>query len=72
MACVILKEGEESSEEEIKTYVRDHMAKHKIPRYVAFVDSFPMNAAGKILKYKMREDAVKLLNLGEANSIETA
>ena len=48
------------------------MAKHKIPRYVAFVDSFPMNAAGKILKYKMREDAVKLLNLGEANSIETA
>ena len=72
MACVILKEGETSSEEEIKTYVRDHMAKHKIPRYVAFVDSFPMNAAGKILKYKMREDAVKLLNLGEANSIETA
>ena len=58
--------------EEIKTYVRDHMAKHKIPRYVAFVYSFPMNAAGKILKYKMREDAVKLLNLGEANSIETA
>ncbi len=31
------------------------MAKHKTPRYVAFVDEFPMNAAGKILKYKMRE-----------------
>ena len=40
--------------------------------YVAFVDSFPMNAAGKILKYKMREDAVKLLNLADASKIVTA
>ena len=47
-----------------RDYVRKHMAKHKVPRYVAFVDSFPMNAAGKMLKYKMREDAIKLLNLG--------
>ncbi len=72
MACVILKEGEESSEEEIKEYVRTHMAKHKTPRYVDFVDSFPMNAAGKILKYKMREQAVERHNLGEANKIVTA
>ena len=72
MACVILKEGETSTEEEIKAYVRDHMAKHKTPRYVAFVDAFPMNAAGKILKYKMREDAVKLLNLTDASKIVTA
>ncbi len=72
MACVILKEGETSTEEEIKTYVRDHMAKHKTPRYVAFVDSFPMNAAGKILKYKMREDAVKMLNLTDASKSVTA
>jgi fatty-acyl-CoA synthase len=48
------------------------MAKHKVPRYVAFVDSFPMNAAGKILKYKMREDAVKLLDLADASKIVTA
>ncbi len=72
MACVILKPGETSSEEEIKKYVLDHMAKHKVPSYVAFVDEFPMNAAGKILKYKMREWAVDLLNLHKANSIETA
>ena len=39
------------------------MAKHKVPSYVEFVDSFPMNAAGKILKYKMREDAVEKLKL---------
>ena len=56
MACVILKEGEHLTEAEIQEYVRSHMAKHKTPRYVRFVDSFPMNAAGKILKYKMVEE----------------
>lgn len=72
MACVILKPGETSDEEEIKAYVRDHMAKHKVPRYVSFVNEFPMNAAGKILKYKMREQAVELLNLHSATKIVTA
>ena len=72
MACVVLKPGEAMTEEELKDYVASHMAKHKVPRYVDFVDSFPMNAAGKILKYKMREQAVEKLNLQSANSIETA
>ena len=72
MACVILKEGEEMTVQEMKQYVLDHMARHKVPRYIDFVDSFPMNAAGKILKYKMREDAVKKYNLSKAAGIETA
>jgi len=72
MACVVLREGEESTEAEIKEYVMTHMAKHKTPRYVTFVDSFPMNAAGKILKYKMREWAVEQLKLQEASKIVTA
>ncbi|MFI3229647.1 MAG: AMP-binding protein [Bacillota bacterium] len=72
MAYVVLKAGAESSEAEIKEYCMSHMAKHKTPRYVAFVDSFPMNAAGKILKYKMRENAIAELKLQDANSIETA
>ena len=72
MACVILKPGETSDEEEIKQYVRDHMAKHKVPRYVDFVTEFPMNAAGKILKYKMREAAVEKLGLHSASKIVTA
>ena len=72
MACVILKENEEMTVEELKKYVLDHMARHKVPRYIDFVDSFPMNAAGKILKYKMREDAVKKYNLSKAAEIETA
>ena len=72
MACVVLRDGVTSTEEEMKEYVRSHMAKHKVPRYVDFVEGFPMNAAGKILKYKMREDAVEKLKLQKANSIETA
>lgn len=72
MACVIPKEGETLTEDEIKAYVRDHMAKHKVPRYVDIVSEFPMNAAGKILKYKMREAAVEKYNLKKADSIETA
>ncbi|MBQ7378043.1 MAG: AMP-dependent synthetase, partial [Clostridia bacterium] len=72
MACIILKEGESMTEKEMKGYILDHMARHKVPKYIDFVDSFPMNAAGKILKYKMREDAVKKLGLQKADSIVTA
>ena len=48
------------------------MARHKVPKYIDFVDSFPMNVAGKILKYKMREDAVKKLGLQKADKVVTA
>ena len=72
MACVVLKENETATEEEIKDFVRTHMAKHKVPRYVDFVDGFPMNAAGKILKYKMREDAVQKLKLRQKNAFEAS
>ena len=72
MACVILKDGMTMTADELKDYVRSNMAKHKTPRYVEFVTEFPMNAAGKILKYKMREWAVERLGLQAASRIETA
>ena len=72
MACIVLKEGESLTETEVKDFVRASMAKHNVPSYVDFVSEFPMNAAGKILKYKMREDAVEKLGLQKAASIETA
>ena len=72
MACIILKEGESWTEDEVKAHVRAHMAKHKVPSYVAFMDAFPMTASGKIQKFKMREWAVEHLNLQDAASIETA
>ena len=72
MACIILKKGETMTVEEMKKYVLDHMAKHKVPKYIDFVTGFPMNDAGKIQKYKMREEAVKKLGLEKDASIETA
>ena len=72
MACVIPKPGESLTADEIKEYVMTHMAKHKVPRYVTFVNEFPMNAAGKILKYKMREEAARLPEFREAAGIVTA
>lgn len=71
MACVI-KKDDSLTEEELREYIKANLAKHKVPRYIAFVDSFPMNAAGKILKYKMREQAVESLSLQDASKIETA
>ena len=72
MACIVLKEGESMTEEEMKDYIRANMARHKVPRYIDFVSEFPMNVAGKILKYKMREDAIKKLGLDKASKIVTA
>ncbi|MDD4124463.1 MAG: AMP-binding protein [Eubacteriales bacterium] len=64
VACVVLKQGESLTEDELKEYITANMAKHKVPRYVRFVNSFPMNAAGKILKYKIREESAEELGLG--------
>ena len=69
LAAVILKPGETMTAEELQDFVRRSMAKHKVPRYVDFVDAFPQNAAGKILKYKMREDAIERLHIAKVDGI---
>ena len=69
MAVIILKDGETMTEQEMKEYFLARMAKHKCPKYIDFVKEFPMNAAGKILKYKMREDAQKKLNIKKVDGI---
>lgn len=62
-AWIILRDGQTSCEEEMKDYGKAHMALHKVPRYIVFVNEFPMNAAGKILKYKMKEQSEEMLGL---------
>ena len=61
MACIILQEGQSVTEEEMTAYIQASMARHKVPKYICFTDAFPMNAAGKVLKYKMREEAAARL-----------
>ncbi len=72
MACIILKEGCILTEEQVKDAVKANMARHKTPKYVGFLDSFPMTASGKIQKYKMRENAIAELGLEDEAAIETA
>ncbi|WP_028588632.1 AMP-binding protein [Desulfocurvus vexinensis] len=59
-AFVILKEGANLTPEDVQDYCRGKIAFHKIPRYVTFVDGYPMTASGKIQKYKLREMAAGL------------
>ncbi len=50
------------TEEEIRTFCHDKIAHYKIPRYIWFVEEFPMTVTGKIQKFKMREIAVTKMN----------
>ncbi len=72
MACLVLKPGTELSEQDVKDYVKSHMARHKVPKYVAFMDKFPMTASGKIQKFKLREWAIEKYGLQAASAVETA
>ncbi|MBQ9624775.1 MAG: AMP-binding protein [Clostridia bacterium] len=68
-AFVILKQGYTATAEEIQKYVKDRMARHKVPKYVIFTDKFPLTASGKIQKFKMREQAVEQLGLEKTDFI---
>ncbi|MBA2284796.1 MAG: long-chain-fatty-acid--CoA ligase [Ktedonobacteraceae bacterium] len=53
-AFVVLKAGQSTTEEELRTFVRDHMAHFKVPKSFMFVDELPKTATGKIQKYVLR------------------
>jgi len=72
MACVVLRPGASLTEQQLKDFCKGQIAHFKIPRYVKFVDSFPMTVTGKVQKFKMREDAIEELSLGQAAAIATA
>ena len=58
-AFVVPKDGVELTEETIKNYVRDHLARYKVPRDVVFLAELPRNPTGKILKRELRQIEVK-------------
>lgn len=63
MAFIQLKEGETLTEEEVKDFCKGKIARHKIPKYIAFVDSYPVTSSGKIQKFKLQEMAIERLGL---------
>ena len=72
MAWVRLRSGATLTDEEVREFCRGKIAHFKVPRYVKFVDSFPVTVTGKVQKFKMREAAIEELGLGEAAAIATA
>ena len=59
MAWIQLHSGETMDEEEIRDFCKDKIAHFKIPKYIWFVDEFPMTVTGKLQKFRMREIAMK-------------
>ena len=72
MAWVVPRSGASPTEDDVKEFCRGKIAHFKIPRYVKFVDGFPMTVTGKVQKFKMRETAIEELGLDQAATIATA
>jgi fatty-acyl-CoA synthase len=62
-AAVRARQDSGLTPEKVKDYCRENIARFKVPKYVDFVDEYPMTASGKIQKYKLREAAVERHNL---------
>jgi fatty-acyl-CoA synthase len=62
-AVIRLRERVSCSEQEIIDYCRGQIAHYKVPRFVRFVDGFPMTVTGKVQKYLIREQQVRELNI---------
>ena len=59
-AFIILKEGVKMEPEDVRDFCKGKIARYKIPKYVFFVDSFPLTGSGKIQKYKLKELSLQL------------
>ena len=71
-AWVIARADAGLDEDAVRDYCRGRLAHFKVPRYVIFVDEFPMTITGKVQKFKMREDSVERLGLHDAAAVRSA
>ena len=67
-AWIMLRPGETATVDEIKTFCQGQIAHYKIPRYVKFVDAFPMTVTGKVQKFVIREQMKTELGLAESRT----
>jgi len=72
MAWVKLREEQTATAEEIRDFCRGKIAHYKVPRYVRFVDGFPMTVTGKVQKFLMREESIQVLGLERAAAAKMA
>ncbi|CAL1536596.1 unnamed protein product [Lymnaea stagnalis] len=62
-AWIVVKSGMTLTDKDVKEFCKDKMAKFKIPHYILFVEDLPKTVTGKIQKFVMREESIKLLGL---------
>ena len=67
-AWIRLREGVTATPDELEEFCRGQIAHYKIPRYIKFVEAFPMTVTGKIQKFVMRQQTMAELNLQEART----
>jgi fatty-acyl-CoA synthase len=72
MAWITVRPGAELTAESIREFCQGRIAHYKTPRYVQTTEEFPMTVTGKIQKFKLREQAVDLLDLQDAAATRTA
>jgi fatty-acyl-CoA synthase len=72
MAWVQLAPGKQLTEDELRDFCRGQIAHFKIPRYIKFVDDFPMTVTGKVRKVEMRDKSIAELGLESASTVDTA
>lgn len=68
VAWVIAKEGSDLTAEELRDYCKGKISRHKIPRYIEFINEYPMTASGKIQKFRLREQAKEVIE--NANTLK--
>jgi fatty-acyl-CoA synthase len=66
MAWVILRDGMQATAEDIRAFCNGQISHYKIPRYVKFVQEFPMTVTGKVQKFAMREHSIRELATGSS------
>ena len=59
-AFIILEEGAKMTTEDVREFCRGKIARYKIPKYVFFIEQFPLTGSGKIQKFKLKEMSLEL------------
>ena len=71
-AWVLPRAGADLDEDAVRDFCRAHLAHFKVPRYVLFVDQFPMTITGKVQKFRMRDASIERLGLHDAAAVRSA
>jgi fatty-acyl-CoA synthase len=67
-AWIVLRQGEYASEEDIREFCQERIAHYKVPKYIRFVDDMPMTVTGKVQKFAMREEMIRVLELSKTKT----